>query len=90
MTNNIIENTNKILNIHIKKKCPRYEIFEKAITELILSYEKREPINRRDEMTKLFLYLLNNEPNRKVLDKKEISKFKKYFLVLIKIFYQLD
>lgn len=36
-------------------------------------------------MTKLFLYLLNNEPNDKVLDKKEISKLKKYFLLLKKI-----
>ena len=42
LTKNLIENTNKILNIHIKKKCPRYEIFEKAIIELILGYEKRE------------------------------------------------
>ena len=67
----------------IKKKCPRYEIFEKAITDLILSYDKREPINRRDEITKLFLFLLNNEPNGKVLDKKELDKLKK-------IFYQLD
>ena len=79
LTNNIIENTNKILNIHIKKKCPRYEIFEKAITDLILSYDKREPINRRDEITKLFLFLLNNEPNGKVLDKKELDKLKKIF-----------
>ena len=65
------------------KKCPRYEIFEKAIIELIQGYEKRNPINRRDEMTKLFLYLLNNEPDGKILNKKEINNFKK-------IFYSLD
>ena len=79
LTNNLVENTIKILNILIKKKCPRYGIFEKAIIELIQGYEKRNPINRRDEMTKLFLYLLNNEPDGKILNKKEINNFKKIF-----------
>ena len=41
LTDNLVENTHKILNIHIKKKCPRYGIFEKAIIELILGYEKK-------------------------------------------------
>ena len=56
-----------------------YEIFEKAIIELIQGYEKRNPINRRNEMTKLFLYLLNNEPDGKILNKKEINNFKNIF-----------
>ena len=30
-------------------------------------------------MTKLFLYLLNNEPDGKILNKKEINNFKKIF-----------
>ena len=30
-------------------------------------------------MTKLFLYLLNNEPDGKILNKKEINNFKKFF-----------
>ena len=30
-------------------------------------------------MTKLFLYLLNNEPDDKILNKKEINNFKKIF-----------
>ena len=46
---------------------------------------KKRTINRRDEMTKLFLYLLNNEPDGKILNKKEINNFKKIFIVLIKI-----
>ena len=49
------------------------------VIDIILSYEKREPIKRRDEITKLFLYLLNNESNIKVLEKGEIAKLKKLF-----------
>ena len=50
-----------------------------AIIEPIFSYEKRDSIIRRDEMAKLFLYLLKNEPNGKVLDSNEIRKLKIIF-----------
>jgi len=79
LTNNLVENTNKILNNTIKKKCPRYEIFEKAIINLINSYENRDAIIRRDEISKLFLYLIKHEPNGKVLNNKEIGQLKKIF-----------
>ena len=50
-----------------------------AIIELIFSYEKGDEIIRRDEMAKLFLYLLKNEPNGKALDSNEIIKLKIIF-----------
>jgi len=54
-------------------------LFEKAIINLIISYENRDGIIRRDEMSKLFIYLIEHEPNGKVLNNKEIGQLKKIF-----------